>query len=251
MLPRIPSHPLQSRRFSRQRGMTLLEILAAVVIISLLAALLFPAFARMQRSSRAAACQTNLRNIGAGLGTYSADNGRTVPAYRNSDRKTWGEILAVWSPDFASDGTDVFSSVYRCPENRTQARGVGAGSGERQTSYAINGYSSEPSSTENRYTDQPIGKITAPSQLYAVTEGIYHRSEPNKESGANTIPDNIYPGQGLDNARYPHDGAMNVLFADGHVERLPGPLTGRGPVVRPGNGTFAATFSNGIRWYAN
>lgn len=225
MLPRILFLPLKPRLSPRQRGMTLVEILVVVVIISLLAALLFPVLTKMQRTSRAAACQTNLRHIGAGLGAYAADNGRTVP--------------------------DVFSSVYRCPENRVQARGVGAGSGERQTSYAINGYSAEPNSTENRYADQPIGKITAPSQLYAVTEGTYHRTEPNKESGANTIPDNIYPGQGIDNARYPHDGAMNVLFADGHVERLTGPLDGRGSIVRPGNGTFAATFSNGIRWYAN
>jgi len=238
---------------SRHRGMTLLELLAVTCIISVLAALLFPAFGKMQRSSRAAACQANLRHIGGGLTAYAADNGRTIPAYRNSERKTWGELLGAWSPDFASTASaeNTFSSVYRCPENRVQIRGVGANFGEKQTSYAINGYASEPDSTENRYTDQPLARITSPSKLYAVTEGIYHRIEPNRENGTDTIPENIYSGQGVDRSRYPHDGAMNVLFADGHVERIPGPLKGRGAVIRPGGGAFAATFANGINWYAN
>jgi len=250
-------HPFQNSRCRPhrprpgQRGVTLVELVVAILIVAVLAAILFPAFGKVLRASRATACQGNLRQIGAGLTAYASDHGRTIPGYR--DAKTWGELLAEWNPGFgSSQKNQSFNPVYRCPENRVQTRGVGAGTGETQTSYAINGYSSAANSTENRYTDQPVARLASPATLYAVTEGIYHRSEAQKESGADTVPANLYPGKGLDRARYPHEGMMNVLFADGHVERLPGPLAGRGPVVKPGNGsTAAATYANGLHWMAN
>ncbi|RYX82112.1 DUF1559 domain-containing protein [bacterium] len=52
---------------------TLVELLVVIAIIAILAAILFPAFARARENGRRAACQSNLRQIGMGLLQYSQD----------------------------------------------------------------------------------------------------------------------------------------------------------------------------------
>ena len=51
----------------------MIELLVVVAIIAILAALLFPVFARAKAASKSAGCLSNLRQIGAGIGLYMAD----------------------------------------------------------------------------------------------------------------------------------------------------------------------------------
>lgn len=71
--------PLQARvdprvEFKNQPGFTLIEILIVITIIAILAALLFPVFARTRENARRTACISNLRQIGMGLLQYLGDN---------------------------------------------------------------------------------------------------------------------------------------------------------------------------------
>ena len=59
-------------------GFTLLEMLVALAILSLLAALLFPVFARAREKARQAACASNLRQIGIATMQYLQDNDETM-----------------------------------------------------------------------------------------------------------------------------------------------------------------------------
>ena len=68
--------PTQNRE---RRGFTLVEILVVIAIVSLLAAILFPAFARSRENARRASCQSNLRQMGLVLGQYLQDYDETYP----------------------------------------------------------------------------------------------------------------------------------------------------------------------------
>ena len=67
-----------SRRVKNQ-GFTLIELLVVVAIIGILAAILFPVFARARENARRASCMSNLKQIGLGMMQYTQDYDEHFP----------------------------------------------------------------------------------------------------------------------------------------------------------------------------
>ena len=57
----------------RKQGFTLIELLVVIAIIAILAAILFPVFARARENARRASCQSNEKNIALGFKQYIQD----------------------------------------------------------------------------------------------------------------------------------------------------------------------------------
>lgn len=57
----------------RRHGFTLIELLVVIAIIAILAAILFPVFARAREKARQASCESNVKQIALGILMYCQD----------------------------------------------------------------------------------------------------------------------------------------------------------------------------------
>ncbi|HUS79831.1 MAG TPA: type II secretion system protein, partial [Armatimonadota bacterium] len=73
-------------RRADRRGFTFIELMTVWAIITILAAILFPVFARAREKSRQVTCLTNLVNIGAALKMYGYEHFGHLPPTDNDLR---------------------------------------------------------------------------------------------------------------------------------------------------------------------
>jgi prepilin-type processing-associated H-X9-DG protein len=134
---------------------------------------------------------------------------------------------------------------------------------EIDTSYSFNSADSYhvqlhfPGKLENGFLGNKIASMRHSAELYAMWDGNYCRGNYFGTAGLNSLPK--IPGSATTQAdwvRYAHNKGLNMMYADGHVAWMKGPLLGRGNQVS-GFGTpypdnnRSALFERGISWYAN
>ena len=74
--------------FHRQQGFTLVELLVVIAIIAILAAILFPVFAKAREKGRQASCINNQRQLAIAILTFAQDHDEMLPA----GEEVWASI---------------------------------------------------------------------------------------------------------------------------------------------------------------
>ena len=86
---------------TRRKGFTLIELLVVIAIIAILAAILFPVFARARENARRSSCQSNMKNIALGFKQYIQDYDEKYPA-----KDSWTTAIFTYTKS---------DQVLRCP----------------------------------------------------------------------------------------------------------------------------------------
>jgi prepilin-type N-terminal cleavage/methylation domain-containing protein len=78
---------------NKRKGFTLIELLVVIAIIAILAAILFPVFARARENARRTSCMSNLKQIGLGIAQYTQDYDEKLLSQTISTGQHFGYIL--------------------------------------------------------------------------------------------------------------------------------------------------------------
>jgi prepilin-type N-terminal cleavage/methylation domain-containing protein/prepilin-type processing-associated H-X9-DG protein len=96
-------------------GFTLIELLVVIAIIAILAAILFPVFARAREQARRSVCKSNMKQIGLAMAMYLQDYDQMFPP---GGPKSWEatakqkNVLAVQLQPYAKN-----DQIFHCPSD--------------------------------------------------------------------------------------------------------------------------------------
>ena len=223
-------HRTERRRSlgSLRTGFTLIELLVVIAVISILAAILFPVFAKARANARKTTALSNLKQIGAALHMYASDYDEHLPdrwpiwnGYREFYwRVDGGDLPAHLNPYVKN------REVWFSPEDRLSKRGP--------SSFSMNG---------ELAPGWPLSKIGRPAEAIYVTDRTdldlitidpdqqeppevyfwWKFCDPPLDRGPANLPrpyDDLMVAVQISPRRYVGDFAA-YLFLDGHVKALP------------------------------
>ena len=205
----------------RRSGFTLIELLVVIAIIAILAAILFPVFARARAKANQASCLSNNKQIMVAFLSYVQDYDTLFPSTVVGGI-SWPLLLNPYVKNY---------SIFYCPARYNIGACSGAtctqsimanqmaALGERN-SYALNGYTSPGGDTYNwAMFWRAQETITRPAEYIILGDGacIMFISHGNWVS-PNTYHERVARGSYLR-----HGNGNNYAFADGHAKFLAQP----------------------------
>ena len=180
----------------RTRGFTLIELLVVIAIIAVLAAILFPVFARAREKANQTTCLNNQRQISTGFHMYLQDHDEMFP------------LATSWTQDL-SGSYGLVGGVWDCPTSS---------------------YIGKPSAPDYFFVagsflaNRPLSEITSPDKTPLTGDLVDGAtSKPYvDDSGQNDIPTAVAT------VDFRHDGSAIFSFVDGHVAAAPAATVGAG-----------------------
>lgn len=230
-----------------RRGFTLVELLVVIAVISVLASLLFPVFARARESARSATCLSNLRQIGQALSLYRSQYEEYFPTYSRS-RSTeaggcgyschWTPKLKQYAQVALFQGTNEArnETLFVCPSS---AYRVGGYAHNLELAYLG---ATVVQALPRRRDTSPVAEsdvldgtrtvlvfetpVTRPEQIpdrWGNSWSHWSRARVMREQGdlSEDWETNVPISRSSTALAKPrHSGANNILFVDGHVRRV-------------------------------
>jgi len=196
-------------RISKTQGFTLIELLVVIAIIAILAAILFPVFAKAREKARQISCASNSRQIGLGILQYVQDNDETFPVGNNdgaplSQGVGWGGPIQPYIKSTA---------LLKCPDDSASTATYG---GETFTAESY-GFNSNLSGGGSNGTIASMNAPTSTVLLFEISGNIADMSAANEGvAAAGPNPNqNIESaaGNGIDSSlRNEYDGSTATLL---------------------------------------
>jgi prepilin-type processing-associated H-X9-DG protein len=223
----------------------LIELLAVIAIIGILAAILLPALAGAREHSRGVYCLNNTRQLTQAWQLYADDHDGNLPYNRCMQRtNNWVNNIMTWdlSPDNTNSATITQAAlgpyaggelaIFHCPsDSAVSARQFSAGWSQRIRSYSLNGMVGNPGDAlvngQNKYNPGyrqflKMEQMPRPTEVFvfldehpdSINDGFFIDSELSSSGyGASSVPINTWTGLP---ASY-HNGSGAFSFGDGHV----------------------------------
>ena len=185
-----------------RRGFTLIELLVVIAIIAILAAILFPVFARAREKARQTSCLSNLKQIGLGAMMYAQDyDERVMPGYicDGTPRGWWWEVPNGRIQPYIKN-----TQIIICPSNPVGTFGYGI-------NYQLyGGWNGTPCYA---YGGMPLSKIQHPAEVGMFADSATNCAYPGN---ANSIWGWRAAGYNMCGAVDPrHNDGANVAYVDG------------------------------------
>ena len=190
----------------KTKGFTLIELLVVIAIIAILAAILFPVFARAREKARQSSCLSNCKQLGLAQAMYTQDYDEClVPAYTDDagpgGTRTW---CTLWYAGLLEPYTKN-RQIAQCPNSRGQAyTGLGG------TDYGIN------YRICHDWWGERLGQLKYPAETIIMADSDWTRSTADYHtSNCWRLSIGFHPSFFIP-AR--HNGGANIVFCDGHAK---------------------------------
>lgn len=228
-----------------RKGFTLIELLVVIAIIAILAAILFPVFAKARAKARQTSCLSNLRQIGTSWQMYTQDYDGVL-TYLNGT-PSWSSYINRATPYIKN------WQIWECPAGDDTACSCGYAGGTADAQYHPASYMYNMWLTRaecyNDLRGKPIDTISSPAQVIQMFDGrrsILHCTawawgDGNGSRACNPSVANI------------HNDMANCQYVDGHAKAKKVPMT-QVPDVNPapaGDWRWELDPTNGWYHYAN
>jgi len=194
---------------NRRHGFTLIELLVVIAIIAILAAILFPVFAKAREKARQTSCMSNIKQLCLGNLQYITDYDQTCIRwqryqYQQPVATDYRSMPALLMPYVKND------QIFICPSASTTNRGL---SYHVNVAALANAGMDDPINNQTGYTSTREGQINA-----VMTVFIWDGAISNSEDWTWTNYSSRTPDSGYYALSARHNDGLNVGFYDGHAK---------------------------------
>jgi len=186
-----------------RRGFTLIELLVVIAIIAILAAILFPVFARAREKARQASCLNNTKQIILGILMYAQDYDDKIVSNATAKYGTGGSLWWWWE---VVDPYIKNQQIWVCPSKSDVAHGYG---------WSYNGMPYWCHSSQGK-VGLAYWRYPAQVMVFCCSQTGNYAYSPISYPTYWDIPNDVYGGVGIW-----HNRGSNVGFLDGHAKWLP------------------------------